>query len=478
MSMATGSGNIANVALLYNEVTFHLDPEIHTPGAYEIEIKRGYSFAGASFSDASYAYGGSVKDFFSYEMVGGIAKIGRSRSTIQEKVYINRISSVWNEHPVQESGTALIAVRAKNRSVDQLSCVASGYVPDWDGVGWRNWTTTSNPAPHFVDGMRWRHAQYRLPEALVDNAGIVDWRARCATAGHECDAIFQGSSFTDGARIIASCGYARPYQSEVYGVIEDYDRSDEPEDQIFTPRNTANMGIDIGFPRLPDGFRVRFTNKDASYIEEEAIVLRDGASQGNNLEQVAYEGITTEEKAIARAAFDLKQAKLRSKYYRFTAPAEHIICRRGSIVGLSFDEFEEAMGQARIVALQYNSLGMIEGAVLDGAVPVLNEDDIFAIDDLFAADDIFTLGKSSSAAIRCHDASITGPHPITASGSAANYIEFTSPFTDNTVKEGDLIVVGTASRVYKRAIVFSVLPQNDMTAELVCVDEAPELFAA
>lgn len=474
-SLTSGASNVTNTTLEYDAVTFHLDSAVHTPGIYEIEIMRGLMLVNSSFTIASYSYSGNVHDLFGYYTTGGVNKIARSRSNLQERTYISRVASVWNEHPVQKTGTALIAVKAKNRSIDQLSCVASGYVPDWDGTAWRNWTTTSNPAPHMVDAMRWKHSVYRLPEALLDSAGLVAWRSRCASEGYECNAIFEGTSFSDGARIMAACGYARPYASDLYGVIEDYDRSADTPTQIFTPRNTADFSIDKAFPRLPDGFRVRYVDEDSNYVENEEIVLRDGNTSGLNLEQVTYEGITNRDAALARASFDLAQARSRSAFYSFKAPVEYIVARRGDLIGLSYDEFGSTYGQARITKIVRDDSGYITSVYFDDIISTFDEpymQEVISVQSVLSMADV---GKKTSAAIRRNDLSVTGIKQCYSSTGASDFLEFATPFIDDDVVESSIIIVGSPDNVYKRAIVTAIVPNSDYTAQVTCVDEAPEL---
>ena len=350
-------------------------------------------------------------------------------------------------------GLALVAVRARNRALDRVSCVAGGYVRDWDGTAWRNWVVTSNPAPHFRDVMAgWQNLD-PVPLPIIDDAGLLSWRSACTTLGYQVNALIEDATVDDVLRIVASCGYAKPYQSEIWGVIRDYDRSAEAPVQIFTPRNSRNFQWTKAFARLPDGLRINFRDATRDFDSHQITVFRPGVSNDSSrLEQVTIEGLVQEAEVTARANYDLDTLKLRSIFYTLEAPAEAIICRRGDLVGVQHDALEIYSGSARVIDMAFDGSGNITTLKLDGAVPVrTNATDVLGSADILAEPDILNLGQKSGAMIR-RAGSIT-VHALAGATGETDTLTFASAISPTGISIGTLVSVGPLASEVRRLIV-------------------------
>lgn len=468
----TATSGVLHTHLTGDSVTFFLDPDLFPPSTYEIQYKRGYLVSKSAHQLTSYSIillG--TYDYFGYYTQTGVHRILNDDDYFGS-CYFLRCQSEWDQNPVQQAGDALIAIRAKNRAIENVSVIASGWVPDLDDLG-GPWIITSNPAYHYRFTLSGLLNADPIEADLIDEGAILDWRDSCATEGYTCNAIVQGESVQDTLALIASCGYARPTQSEVWGVYEDRDRSADAPVQVFSPRNSANFKWEKAFPRLPDGFRVTYTDKFADYEQQQIVVMRPGAS-GANLENVTYSGIVTEPQAVARAQFDLAQAVARGTYYYFDAPAEAIVCRRGDLIGLTHDVLTTQAGSARIKS-KILSGGNITGLVLDSAVEI-------------AAD---SPPVSMGIIIRRQDGTFS-THPISNGAGEHTTVTLTTPVPDATVtvtsgfdtedipavgegEDGSLVVWGPSTQETKRMLVFGITPNDDLTFSIAAVDEAPEL---
>ncbi|MCH8284624.1 MAG: hypothetical protein IIC20_08610, partial [Chloroflexi bacterium] len=206
-----GTTKVINVTMTDDQATFYLDTASFLPGVWEIEIKRGVAFKADNYVSSTYFYNGSIKDFFAWRESGGHNVIAETRANIIDTVHLVRSVSIWNEAPVQSKGFALVAVRAVNRRIDQLSILASGYVRDWDGSAWTNWVTTSNPAPHFNDVLTGDLNLDPLPPALIDTTSLTDWRTASTSLDYTCDHIAEGSRVSDVLDVLGGTGFARRY---------------------------------------------------------------------------------------------------------------------------------------------------------------------------------------------------------------------------------------------------------------------------
>ncbi len=465
-----GSTGVMNVSADRYNVRFHLDPALFPKGRYEIEILRGAVFVAANYSPASYQVSGSVWDLFGYR---GAGQIVHSRDGIGDTLYLLRSISIWHEPPIAAEGLALIAIRARNRQLDRVSVVAGGWVPDWDGSGWRQWVVTTNPAAHLRDVLAGPMNARPVPAAMVDDASLLAWRAD----GHSCTALVEGLSVGDAADLIAGSGYARPYWSEIYGVARDYDRSAEAPVQVFSPRNGAEFTWSKAFPVLPDGLRVTYFDAAEDYEERQIIVPRRGfVGAPQLLEQVTYLGPVTEAAARKRALYDLDQGRLRSTYYGLTAPAEAIVCRRGDLVGLQHDMLEEMAGEGRVVGWETDPDGDVTALLLDTTVPTSSEPDLLAVADLLSVPDVLALGRRSAVVLR----GTSGPGMaigILGAGGETDRLVLETPIAVAEIYEGALAIVGPAERCLLRLIVLDIQPAEDLQARLTLVPEANELHA-
>jgi len=433
-------------------------------------VVRGQQVLNANWSSSAYTVSGTVWDLFGY--AGTPAKIAQSRNEISDSVVLLRSVSIWNDHPLPGSGLATIAIRARNRALERVSCVAGGWVRDWDGTDWRDWVVSSNPAPHFRDVLAgWQNLD-PVPLPIIDNAGLVAWRSACTALGYRVNALIEDATVDDVLRIVGACGYAKPYQSEIWGVIRDYDRSAEAPVQVFTPRNSRNFQWTKAFARMPDGFRVNYRDATRDYDNHQITVFRHGiSSDSGRLEQVTLEGLATEAEVRARAAYDLLQLDLRSVFYTLDAPAEAIICRRGDLVGVQHDALELHSGAARVIDITFDGSGDITAVRLDGAVPVRTAaTDVLGSPDILAEPDILALGQKTGAMIR-RAASIT-VHELTGATGDTDLLIFAAPIAPTGIGIGTLVSVGPLASEVKRLIIKDIEPGPDLTATIVMVDEA------
>lgn len=465
------SSQVENVSIDRYSATFWLDPAEFPRGRYEIEIVRGAAFLNDKYTPSSYEYDGSVWDLFGRR--GDPGQIVMSRNQVMDTVYVVRSVSIWNDHPLPSRDLATIAVKARNRKIEQVSCLAGGYVLDWDGEGWQEWTITDNPAPHLRDIWTGAENLDPVPLDMIDDQGLADWRQHCIDQGYTCNALIEDQSIDDAARIVASCGYAKPIMADIWTVAVDRDRSAEPPVQLFTPRNMRNFQYTKAFARAPDGFRVNFRDASRNYDPHQISVFRPGSSDDNGrMEQITLEGIVWEADAIRRAEYDQMQAQLRSTFYSWEAAAESILCRRGDLIAVQHDMLTEWAGAGRVVEIITDGSGDIVALRLDVPVTVASYPFLDEVPNLATEPNLALLGRRTGAAIGSGGS--VAVHPVD-SGSG-NLIEFDPPIDPADIDIGDLVAVGSLGQETLRLLVFGVTPRPNFEATITAVDEAQELW--
>lgn len=493
----TGQESVTKIAHTYlfeSKIDFYLDPAIFTANVYEIQLKRGSIYKKSSFSLASYQYGGNVIDLFLYYLSGITPRVAQDASELADSVYVNRVISVWDEHPVPKPGFALIAGRAKNRSLTSVSTVASGYVRDYNAgtSSWDTWTTTSLPAPHYRDILAGRLNFDPLPDDLINDQDLITWRARNITDDHTCDMVIEDFRTAELLSTVASCGYARPYQSEKYGVIEDYDTSAESPIMIFSPRNSSNFSFDVAFAAQPNGWIIDYTSILENYEQKQEIVFAPDYENDTsiNLESISYVGLVYTAKVRKRGLFDFAQVKYRPVFYSLNTNIDSIMCRRGDLVGVQHDVIDDYAGFGYVKSFVTNGSNQITSMTLDSEVRVVTGVDMHAVTDMHAVADMHNIGRRSGIAIQHTDGTIT-THEVTA--PTADYDGMLSTLTLVTPMSAPLsatvasfeatdyerashVVSGAFSNEYLRVKVYAISPEQDFKATVTFVDEAPEIW--
>lgn len=462
----SGSSDVINVIMGENVAEFQLDRSIFPPGIYDVEIKRGYAFRNAEYSSSAYTISGSVRDTFFYEG-DGAEQIHQTKNNLVDEVVLVRHNSVWNDPPVRKGDTALIALKVRNVSVDRLSVLASGYVRDWDGSAWVDWKTTSDPAPHLRDIFTGLLNATPLPTQIIDNQSLLDFRA----AGWNCNAVIEGLSVSEAAKIVAGSGYAQFYQSEKFGVVRDRDRSADSPVQIFTPNNSANFSWSRGYPKLPDGFRATFVDADADY-EVKQIIHPPGASR---TEQTTIEGLVHESDVRDRLQYDLDTARLRSSFYSWDAASEAIKCRRGSLVGVASDVLSDRVFSGRVVDFDFNASGDVESVRIDNEPDLSTEASWASITNLSAVDNVSLIGATFGLAIRSKG-EVVSTHAVTSSARGPEWVDLVTPAELAALAHNDVAAIGPLGKEYRRLIVVDMSPRSLTEWTIVAVSEAPELW--
>lgn len=353
---------------------------------------------------------------------------------------------------------------------------------------WSEFRITRNPASHFRDILTGSQNFDPLPEELLDDTSLVNWWRRSAASDFTCNMVVEGLEVPDLLRVVASCGFGRLYRSELFGVIQDYDRSADTPVQIFSPRNSSGLSWRKAFARLPAGFRINFREFELDYGNDQVVVYRTGTEgSSNRLEQVTYDGLIREADVIRRARFDLLQAERRAAFYSLNVPAESIVCRRGDLIGVTHDILQSQYGYARVADVMYDE-DEITGIVLDAPIEVVTEQDVLLVYDMLEVEDVLALGITTGIAIRLTNGQTT-THGLSNVSGLTDELEFTTPIPIryghnsnfdrhpiHTVAPGCLVVAGVLGSEYKRLVVSEISPQTNLEAQLVCVDEASEMF--
>lgn len=463
------TSGVQNVVANRYQCDIYLPSATFPKGRYEIEITRGTALINSNWNASDYEYSNVVWDLFGTQGSSSL-RIAQDQKSLYAATFMVRSSSVWNETPVQGSDLAVIAIRS-TRQLGPLSLVASGYVPKLDGTGCE---ITSNPAPHLRDIIAGNLNADPVPARIIDEAELLAWEAHCTTEGYTINTIIEDATVATASLLTAFAGYGLPRQARTWGVVSGRDRSAETPMLTLTPRNSSGFSFSKEFGNFDDGIVATFRDRDRDY--EERQITEPPEAIGGKLRQEVYDALVTEEDVRKRARFDLASDRKQGASYTVNAFVEALIVQRGDLVGIEHDVLSQETGRAKVVSFT-ESNGDLTTITLDDVVTVKDEPDIFSVTDFFAVEDVFALGQQWSVMIRPADGGVE-VHDLSNATGETNVLTLADPTPSAAIHTDALVTVGPKGQEYGRFILAAVEPQDQETARLTFVDEAPEIWAA
>jgi hypothetical protein len=450
----------------------YLNTNTFPKGRWEIEVIRGYTVRLSQYSVPTHAITGpnaDRNDFFQSASSGGNQVLAENQTEFVDHLLLAAAQSRWNEYPFDVTGqpTTLIAIRAKNRSIEQVSCIASGLTEDWNGSTWVADQATSNPASWYREVLSSDLNAEPVPDSLIDMENLQDWHEWCEAKGHEVNAIVQGQSVVEVLSLTAQAGFARPRFGATHGVIIDRPRSPVG---LVTQRTAAGFAFEKPFGRLPHALKVNLTDEANDYKVREFVVYDDGyaAAAGSGLleatrfESVTYHGITAEAQAQARAKRDMRFARHRSRLINFSMDIEHLEFQLGDLVYVETDILGQIGGRGRVSSITQSG-GLVTGLMLD------EERDFTDADDN---------SLQRAVAMRLRDGTVRVER-VTSDDSDLKALKFTTPFVMPTsggdlIVPGTLVATGTLGHEAHQVLIWDMAPGPNLTCQITAIPYAVE----
>jgi hypothetical protein len=462
--IGSGLQRSKNIRGRRNGLQVVLSESVLPKGALEWQIMRGYASIQSTLN-SSYQISGTVESLFVAKSSGGWS-IAVNQNAHVAQASIIQASAIANEPPCQLPGTAVVGIQSKGQSVVNVSMYASRYVLDWNGSAWATSTASStNPATHYRQVLVDHLDAMGVDDSVIDNDAFVAWRTECAARGYACSAVMGGDSIGDTLAALAVAGFARPVFGVSYSIDYFKDRSAESPVQTFSPRNCSSISAQIVNPDRPLGVRASFENADDEYRSDEIQVTLGNAVDVSNFEAVTFSAISDPDLVRRRATFDLLQRDKRRRQWIVETSIEGVVCSVGDLVSVVSDLFDDKSHGARIrSALNSTTL------VLDQSIPATAASDWA---DTPSVANLFTVGERSLAFVSTE----AGVEQRTITAMDGNVIVLDSALTDTDNLAGAHVSITNLTNASHRCFVTSIQRQNDETAILTLVDEAPEIWS-
>jgi hypothetical protein len=346
-----------------------------------------------------------------------------------------------------------------NGNIQNLSGVVSAAVPIYDS-GTLTWARgiTSNPAWIFTDLLTGEVNKKAVALDRIDLDSIVAWAEYCAEVPTPpptftyrnprflCNFILDYEATLQS--VLAQVGGAAQASLNIidgkYGVL--IDRTRTTPIQIFTPRNSSGFSSTRLYGPRPHALKVKFIDPQLDWEISEAIAYDSGydESTATEFEEVTSFACTNFEQAWRFGRYLIAQNKLRQETISLSVDFENIVCTRGDYVQITQDVMRVGGRPARVKA--------VSGITV-------------TIDDSLDIDPNISYGYVSRSATGAIVTSTLTP------------LTPTTYDLDGTLPTvGDLIVIGEVGSTVYDCIVKSISPNDDLSAELVLVERANEIF--
>jgi hypothetical protein len=352
---------------------------------------------------------------------------------------------------------AYTAVRIKatgqlNGSVDTLNGIVQARGKCFNGTTWVTNTESSNPADCFAQCLQHPANVKALPDALIDWDSLEEWWAFCNTENFRFNMVqdFRSSVYETLVDIAASGRAAPIVRDGKWGVV--WDDASAPIVQHFTPRNSWGFSSTRAYRAYPHAWRVRFLNEDKGYVQDERIVYDDGYNANNStrFESIEFPGVTDPDLIWKHGRYHIAQARLRPETYTLSVDMEHLMCTRGDRVRVTHDVPLWGLQSARVTAIAGNDITFDEVIFMDA-------------------------GTSYSVRFRLADGSSLLRTVETVDGETDT---LTLTGSGSLPEVGDLAMFGETNNESVVLRVLTIRPQQDFSAQLTLVDDAPEIYDA
>ena len=391
---------------------------------------------------------------------------------IIDEVYLGSIRSYTTDRPVREERakdlllleTQIKASDMAQGVIQNLNCVVQSKFPDWTGSGSgpESWTArlTQNPASCVLYCLRGKINREPVKDELIDWVAFEHWWSFCDSRGIKFNAILSDDrTISELISLIALVGRANIVKIDGFFTVTVDEYKNVPV-QMFTPRNSISFTEQICMSEIPNQIDYNFIDEAGGWAQNTLSVYNtasgnldpDNPSKGARQETSVW-GITNASQLFKFARYQQAVSKLRRSIYSITADVEFIMCQKGDLIEYAGDAAMTGIAYGRVKELIKEN-GKIAGIISDTLLEFGNEE--------------------YGLRIRNAKSGITTVY-LENLGTSDYMARFENPI-DGGVAEGDLFTFGVRNKISRQLVVIEMIPGENLTAEIRCVDLAPGIF--
>lgn len=372
--------------------------------------------------------------------------------------------------PAPVPGVAMLAMRIRSSEqlqgvLDTFNVVARTIARDWDAsISHWVWRPTSSPAALFRHVLQHPTRERPAADAQIDLVRLQYWDSVTRPAKREFNGVIEAKgSLYDVLVKLGRVGRAMPTLRDLQFSV----MIDEPKTapvRMFTPRNSSSYDGEMSHVATPNAYRIGYVDQAQDWRTDEVLVYDDGydASNAVRIDKVEWPGIISRDQAWREGRFHLAQQRLRREIHRINVDFEHLACERGDLVALQHDVITVGLASARIAARTETDDGVVADVTLDNAV-TMQSGKLYGL----------RVRRVVSGAMRTDLYRIN-----TVPGSSPRLFLTNSVLLADAPAVGDLAGFGIYDRETLRVLVRDIEPQQDLSAKLTLIAEAPGIHIA
>lgn len=372
-------------------------------------------------------------------------------------------SPVKANYPVSGKTIRIRGSKQLSGAIDDYNCVASRLIPDWNGEEWVDDQVTSNPASIARYLLTSEFAYDPLDDDEYDGEWFEEWHAFCEENGFRYNSyIDYEADLEELLNEIATAGRASfTILDNKYSLI-----IDRPTDIVvnhITQRKSYDYSYVRTFSKKIHALRCPFLNEEKGYIQDEVTVYADGYNKTNATEFFTqdFPGVTNAEQIWKLGRYYLAYMEFRPDMHKVTMDTEHIVGTRGKRVKFSQDVAMIGLGTGRVktVVVDPDDESWATGVVVD-------EEIAMSAGQSYGAEFWLASGEALKVAL------------TTVPGKSTELSFATRVPVADAPAAGDIFSWGESQSVTMDALIHSVIPQNELTAEVYLVRYAPQIYDA
>lgn len=433
---------------------------VPTQDIYEVRVTRTsadtiitYDTAGAAGSGVTYHHFVTPQQTCQWTALKSI----RSTSPVKTIKDAN-----GNTYPMTYIALKIKASSLTNGQLQNLSAICKRYLKTYNGTTWTAPVLTNNPAWAFVDVITGFINNGRLSTSYVDANQMKTWADFCDTNGFTYSkSVETFTTIEDLLDEICSHGQAsRNVVDGIFTVVIDKPRTAVV--QMFTQANTDNFEWDVDYPEYPDGVKIKFRNPGANYAVDERTVYADGhdITNSSTFEDWDFAGMTDATAAYKTGRYLIAALEQRPIKYSFDCDPQHLVCKRGDLVGLNYDVSFDSLGNGLISSTTNNGTQIL---TITPDQPVT-----------------MVAGQTYGVQIRLSDGSFPVSQQVNTVAGTTQTLAFTTPYSmaGTYPKRGDLVSFGLLGQETRQCLVDSIEHRDDLMAHITLVDYSPSIYNA
>jgi len=369
--------------------------------------------------------------------------------------------------PKYRDKTARLGFRIKatenlQGTLDSLNCMVTSYARTWNGVEWSNVETpTNNPAAVALKILQSPAlGNNAYADSMLDLDSFGEFYEWCAEREYTCNGVLTSDRRVDDllSAVLATGRGMRILNGNRYGILIDKPR--ENPVTVLNSQNVLEAKNQKNFEDLPDGFSIKFVNKDDGYQETEVFVTADGSSRPgptSRIESIDMPFVTDHKQVIRNGRYLLACRHLRPEIWIRKLSYDGYLVGIGNRVDVQDDTIVVGIGEgATIIGLTITN-NYITEIQTDGVFDVIDMNKLYGI-KIMQFDGI-NPGKARTIQVSIPEPGIYRNFPVSIPLN-----------TDPPIPhEGDIVSFGIFDRITTPAICFGKKNNGDGTFEVTLI---------